>query len=115
TSGALKADGGRFASTRWPENPFGRIFFRQRRRKREFKRASPDGTKLSLCFSFLIFCKSFRTYHDIVLSPNDQVRTTLGDACRLRLTHQIVELIQRLLQPPVCYHASKARYRQHKQ
>src|SRR6185437_3209175 len=78
TSRTLKADDRGFAGTGGPEDPLCRIFFCQRIWKREFQRASPAGTKLSLRCCFLIFSERFRSHRDSILTPYDQVSATLG-------------------------------------
>ena len=66
-------------------------------------------------FSSFIFCKSLRSHHDILLTPNDQVRAPFRHTSLLCLPYKIVESIQGTLQPPIREHATQARHRQHKQ
>ena len=87
----------------------------QCRRQREGQSVSAIQLKFRCRFRFFIFCKSLWPYYNILLAPNDQVRTTLCHTSFLCLAHKIIESVQGTLQPLVCEHAIQARYRQCKQ
>jgi hypothetical protein len=113
--GTSELNGRWFARSRWPEYPFSRRFAHQCSRQRDLNPASLCETKNCRGLLFLVFCKNFRPQQDTVFAPNDQIRPAFGDTSRLRLAHKLVEAIERLLQPPVCNHASQTGHRQHKQ
>src|ERR1700751_1648077 len=112
TGGTSELDFRRFAGSRWPEYPFSGRFVRQCRRERDLHPASLGEAKHRRGFLFLVFCKNFRPQHNTAFTPNNQISAAFGHTSLLRLAHQLVEAIERFLQPPVSDYPTQTGHRQ---